>query len=107
MSQYTAFIALVTAVVSFLLGRISVRILRDKYLEGKRGELMAIKSDLEGFAEDLTRREEGLRSKWQGMIVNASEISALVNGSEGTWTPEDDRFLDCWSSVERFGRVEE
>lgn len=107
MSHLTATIVLAIATASFLLGRISVRVVHDRYLEGKRSELMAIKGGLEELAESLEQREKALRSKWQAMVVNASEISALVNGSEGTWTTEDDRFLDSWSSAEGIIRVEE
>jgi hypothetical protein len=107
MSHFTAAIVFAIATASFLLGRVSVRVARDRHLEAKRGELMAIKAGLEEVADGLTRREEALRSKWQAMVVNASEISALVNGGEGTWTPEDDRFLDSWSSAESVTRVEE
>ncbi len=107
MSHFTAAIVFAIATASFLLGRVSVRVARDRHLEAKRGELMAIKAGLEEVADGLTRREEALRSKWQAMVVNASEISALVNGGEGTWTSEDDRFLDSWSSAESVTRVEE
>ena len=107
MSYFTAAIVFAIATASFLLGRVSVRVARDRHLEAKRGELMAIKAGLEEVADGLTRREEALRSKWQAMVVNASEISALVNGGEGTWTSEDDRFLDSWSSAESVTRVEE
>lgn len=101
MSHSTFAIVFVTAAVSFLLGRASARVLRDRYLESKRDELLAIKAGLDEVAEGLTRREGELRSRWQAMVVNASEISTLVNGSEGTWTQDDDRFLESWSSAER------
>lgn len=107
MTHLTTATIFTIATASFLLGRISMRVMRDRYLETKRGELMAIKAGLEEVAESLTRREEALRAKWRDMVVNASEISALVNGGEGTWTPEDDRFLDSWSSAESVTRVEE
>lgn len=107
MLDSTAAIVFVTASVSFFLGRASAKVLRDKYLESKRDELMAIKSGLDDFAEDLTRREEELRAKWQKMIVSASEITAYVNGSRGTWTAEDAHFLDCWSSAEGITEAEE
>lgn len=107
MSYSTTAIILATAAVSFLMGRLSARVVRDRYLEAKRDELMAIKNGLDDVAEGLGLREKALRSKWQAMVVNASEISALVNGGEGTWTSEDDRFLDSWSSAESVTRVEE
>lgn len=107
MSHSTFVIVFVTAAVSFLLGRVSVRVLRDRYLESKRSELLAIKAGLDEVAEGLTRREEEIRSKWQAMVVNASEISAFVNGSEGEWTQDDDRFLESWSSAERVSKVGE
>ncbi len=107
MSHFTIAIVLAIVAVSFLLGRLSVRVVRDRHLEGKRDELMAIKEGLMEVSDNLTRREEALRSKWQAMVVSASEICALANGSEGTWTPDDDRFLDSWSSAESVTKVEE
>ena len=97
----------VIAVASFLLGRGSVRILRDKYLESKRNELMAIRDSLEERVVDLRRRENALRIKWQAMVVNASEIESLINGDEDAWTPADDRFLESWSSAERVSSMKE
>lgn len=107
MSLFMAAIILATAAALFLMGRLSARVVRDRYLEAKRDELMAIKEGLDEVAEGLEQREKALRSKWQAMVVNASEISALVNDGGGTWTPEDDRFLDSWLSAEGVTRVEE
>lgn len=100
-------IVLVTAVASFFLGRASIKVVRDKELEAKRSRLQGIRDELLEMADGLSRREEELRSNWQAMVVNASEVEALVNGSDDAWTAEDDRFLESWASAERVAEAEE
>lgn len=87
--------------VSFGLGRFSYLVDRNRYLEGKKQELLAYHAELLAISEGLDEKDKKIREKWQNLVDDISKYQAQFGGFEkGKWTDMDDIYLNSWKSAE-------
>lgn len=85
----------------FYAGRLSYNLWRNRYLEEKRGELIAYHKALLDISDGLERKDQEIRKKWQTMVDDVSKYQSMVGGFEtGKWTDMDDVYLNSWKSAE-------
>ena len=86
----------------FYAGRISANIAKNRYLEEKRGELIAYHQALLDISEQLELKDKTIKQKWQTMVDDISKYQAYVNPEDtGKWTDMDDIYLQSWKSAEK------
>lgn len=86
---------------SFGLGRFSYLVARNRYLEGKKQELLAYHAELLAISEGLDEKDKKIREKWQNLVDDISKYQSMVGGFEkGKWTDLDDVYLNSWKSAE-------
>ena len=86
---------------SFGLGRMSYLVARNRYLEGKKQELLAYHAELLAISEGLDEKDKKIREKWQSLVDDISKYQSMVGGFEkGKWTEMDDVYLNSWKSAE-------
>jgi len=85
----------------FGLGRMSYLVMRNRYLEDKKQELLSYHAELLAIEENLEARDKQIRQKWQNLVDDISKYQAMVGGFEnGKWTDMDDVYLNSWKSAE-------
>lgn len=92
---------LICIIVVFFAGRYSGAVWKNQYLEQKRAELNAYKNELVQIADDLERKDNFIRHKWQEMVVDISNYQFADFDTKGQWTEADDLYLKSWSSAEK------
>lgn len=88
--------------LAFYAGRVSAHVARNKYLEEKKGELIAYHQALLNIAEQLEAKDKAMKQKWQAMVDDFSKYQAYANPDDtGKWTDMDDIYLQSWKSAEK------
>lgn len=85
----------------FCFGRMSYLVMRNKYLEEKKKELISYHSQLLALSENLEKKDDAIRHKWQSMVIDISKYQAMIIPNNGKWTDLDDQYLSSWGSAEK------
>ena len=87
---------------AFFLGRYSYLVMRNRYLENKKAELIAYHAQLLQLSDALEGKDAAMRKKWQSMVDDFSKYQAMINpDTTGKWTDMDDQYLSSWGSAEK------
>lgn len=86
----------------YFLGRTSYVWWQNKYLEGKRQDLIAYHAQLVEIEQALEEKDAHIRDKWQRMVNDISQYKAVIDPEDvGKWSEWDDAFFQSWKSAEK------
>ena len=75
---------------------------KDTFLEQKRRQLHDLAEELCEEANELKRREDDLRHRWQRMVEQMSQLKAeAFDDDPRTWSASDDAFLESWIDADK------
>ncbi len=100
------FLTIVSYAVTFYLGRLSILLARNKYLEAYEHYLKGVQEELKQETElldkDFRAKHEDIKKMWQDAVVDISmhHFADQPSYMKGKWTSLDDQFLQSWMSAE-------
>lgn len=93
-------------VLVFYAGRLSLSWWHNKYLDNKAVELSmyqtALNKEVNSYNRDMKVKEDELKKKWKDMVVDISihQFEDQPSHLRGKWTSLDDSYLQSWISAD-------
>ena len=84
----------------FYIGRLSIMIVENSYLEDKRRRLKKNADDIIAYGNDLSRREALLKEKSKEILNTIGAFKSEINGTESKWDHDDDFLLEQWNKID-------
>lgn len=85
---------------AFYIGRLSIMVVENSYLEDKRRRLKKNADDIIAYGNDLSKREALLKEKSKELLNVIGAFKSEINGTESKWDHDDDFLLEQWSKID-------